>query len=116
MNEPRPSAQEMAPAQRAPGSTLAMVLCVMLWAAPGQEQSLIEYEDRVLTLLPAHQGRLLSRVRSLDGEPFEIQLLRFASEQALASYTADPLRLELADLRERAIARTEVLRVVELDT
>jgi uncharacterized protein (DUF1330 family) len=92
-----------------------MVLCVMLWAAPGQEQSLIEYEDRVLALLPAHQGRLLSRVRALQGEPFEIQLLQFTSEQALASYTEDPRRLELSHLRECAIARTEVLRVAEVD-
>jgi hypothetical protein len=91
-----------------------MVLCVMLWAAPGEQRALIEYEDRVLALLPAHEGELLSRVRSLDGEPFEVQLLRFASEQALTSYTDDPLRLELSELRNRAIARTEVLRVSEV--
>jgi hypothetical protein len=91
-----------------------MVLCVMLWATPGEEQSLVEYEDRVLALLPAHEGELLSRVRALDGEPFEVQLLRFASEQALASYTDDPLRAELSELRDRVIARTEVLRVTEV--
>jgi len=93
-----------------------MLLCVMLWATPGQEQSLIEYEDRVLELLSAHGGEVLSRVRTLDGEPFEIQLLRFVSEQALAGYTDDPLRVELSDLRDRAIARTEVLRVSEVRT
>jgi uncharacterized protein (DUF1330 family) len=88
-----------------------VLLSVTLWAMPGEEHSLAEYEDRVLELLPAHEAELLSRVRSLEGQPCEIQLLRFASEESLESYMEDPARRELADLRERAVARTEVLRV-----
>lgn len=88
------------------------LLCVMLWAVAGEERALIEYEDRVLERVPAHEGEVLSRVRALqDGEPLEVQLLRFATEQALSEYIQDPLRDELAGLRERAILRTKVLRV-----
>jgi hypothetical protein len=93
-----------------------VLLSVMLWAVPGQERSLTAYEDRVLELLPAHEAELLSRVRSLEGQPYEIQLLRFASEESLESYMADPVRRELAELRERAVARTEVLRVERVDS
>lgn len=91
-----------------------MLLSVMLWAVPGEERSLAEYEDRVLELLPRHQGELLSRVRSLDGQPCEIQLLRFASEESLDGYMEDPIRQGLTGMRERAVARTEVLRVEEV--
>ncbi len=38
-------------------------------------------------------------------------MLEFPSEEALEAYLADPRRAALADRRERAVARTEVLRV-----
>ena len=87
----------------------------MLWSVPGEESALIEYEDRVLELLPLHEAEVLSRVRSRDGQPCEIQLLRFASEESLVSYMEDPARQELSGLRERAVARTEVLRVEQVE-
>ncbi len=93
-----------------------MLLSVMLWAVPGEERSLAEYEDRVLELLPRHQAELLSRVRSLEGAPCEIQLLRFASEESLESYMEDPTRQGLSRMRERTVARTEVLRVEQVNS
>jgi uncharacterized protein (DUF1330 family) len=91
-----------------------LLLCVMLWARPGQEQALSDYEDRVLELLPRHGAQVLSRVRSLEGGPCEVQLLRFPSEQSLADYMADPVRDHASEQRERAIARTEVLPVEQV--
>jgi uncharacterized protein (DUF1330 family) len=88
-----------------------VVLCVLLWAAPGEQQALGEYEDRVLRLLTPHQARVLSRVRAVEGQPDEVQLLEFPSDDALRAFLDDPRRVELADLRERAIARSQVLRV-----
>src|SRR3954471_20315416 len=88
-----------------------VVLCVLLWAAPGEQQALVEYEDRVLRLLAAHGARVLTRVRAVEGQPDEVQLLEFPAEDALRAFLDDPARDELASLRERAIARTEVLRV-----
>jgi uncharacterized protein (DUF1330 family) len=92
---------------------MPLTLCVMLWPVPGNENVLIDYEDQVLNLLGAHDGRLTSRVRSIDESdgPFEVHTIEFASEAALDSYMADPTRLALSAQRDRAIARTQLLRV-----
>jgi uncharacterized protein (DUF1330 family) len=90
-----------------------LTLCVLLYAAPGAEALLVEYEDHVLPLLDAHGGRLLQRLRNApaaDG-PFEVHVIEFSSEAALQQYMDDPARHALSESRDRAIARTEVLRV-----
>lgn len=92
---------------------MALTLLVQLWAVAGGEQLLVDYEDQVLRLLPGHGARVLQRVRSQEPSdgPFEAHLLEFPSEAALDQYMADPSRLALSELRDRAIARTELLRV-----
>ncbi|MGZ4735550.1 MAG: DUF1330 domain-containing protein [Acidimicrobiia bacterium] len=92
---------------------MTVTLCVLLTAAPGQEPRLVEYEDQVLELLGAHGARLLQRVRTVDPHdtPHEVHVIEFPSEAALQQYMDDPARLTLTDLRDRAIATTEVLRV-----
>ena len=87
-------------------------LVAMLWPNPGEEQALIDYEDTVLALLPAYGCRVVSRVRSSpssDG-PFEVQVIEYPDEDAVAAYMKDPARVALADIHARAIARTEVVR------
>jgi len=88
-------------------------LCVLLWANEGQQAALIDYEDTVLSYLPAHEGRVLHRARTAgaDGEPLEIHLLEFESESAFDGYMNSEARLALSGDRDRAIARTEVFRV-----
>ena len=59
---------------------------------------------------------VLSRVRT-DGtgdHPLEVQLIEFASDDAMDGYLADERRLALGSLRDRAVARTETMRVVSL--
>jgi uncharacterized protein (DUF1330 family) len=90
---------------------MAVVLSVSLWARPGGEHLLFEYENQVLALLHRHQGRLLSRVSAVDEGPSEIQLLEFGTDQALAEFQSDPDRLALSAMRDQAIERTEVIRV-----
>jgi uncharacterized protein (DUF1330 family) len=92
---------------------MPVTLFVQLWAVPGNEHLLVEYEDQVLERLPAHGARVLQRVRATDAPngPFEAHILEFPSEGALDGYMADPERVALSELRDRAIARTEVLRV-----
>ena len=87
-------------------------LVAMLWPHPGQEQALIDYEDAVLALLPAHGCRVLSRVRSTDSSdgPFEVQIIEYPNEDAVAAYMVDPARVALADIQSAAIARTQVVR------
>jgi uncharacterized protein (DUF1330 family) len=94
-----------------------LTLCVLLTAHPGGEAGLADYEDRVLALLPAHGARIVERLRVAtpgDG-PHEVHVLEFPSEAALHAYLQDPARLALADDRDRAIARTELLRVTVVD-
>ncbi len=90
---------------------MAVTLCVILWAVPGREEELVAYEDRVLRLLADHGGLLLTRARALEDGPTEVQVLEFASEQALSEFMSDPQREALSALRERAIERTEVIPV-----
>jgi len=92
---------------------MTVTLLVELWAVPGCEQLLVEYEDQVLGRLAPHGARLLQRVRAVDAPdgPFETHIIEFPSELALDGYMSDPERLALSQLRERAIARTELVRV-----
>lgn len=102
---------------------MSVLLSVVLWAQPGEAAALVDYEDRVLTLLADHGARVVHRVRAVAGtgagaergvdadEPTEVHLLEFPSEDAFAAYMADKRRLALAPQRERAIARTLVVRV-----
>jgi uncharacterized protein (DUF1330 family) len=90
-----------------------LTMCVLLWARPGQDDALADYEDRVLALVPEHGGRVLQRARG-DGagdQPLEVQILEFPSPAALGAYMDDGRRTALAGDRDRAIARTEVINV-----
>ncbi|WP_166847863.1 hypothetical protein [Isoptericola sp. BMS4] len=92
---------------------MTITLCVLLWARPGAEDLLTEYESHVLALVPRHGGRVVSRVRadSPAGDlPTEVQVIQMPGEDALAAYMADPERAARLDVRDRAIARTEIVR------
>ena len=92
-----------------------VTLCVLLWAREGRDDAARDYEDRVLTLLPDHGGRVIQRARATGGngggEPTEVQILRFPSQAALDGFMGDSRRTALAAERDAAISRTEVLRV-----
>jgi uncharacterized protein (DUF1330 family) len=92
---------------------VSLTLCVLLWAQPGADDALIAYEDRVLTLVPEHGGRVLQRARSsgADGQPLEVQLIEFPSAAALDAYMTDGRRTSLAAERDSAIAKTQVIDV-----
>lgn len=100
------------------------MLCVRLWPYPGMEAALVAYEDSVLALLPEHGARLIARVRAgdgdqetaaadaeADGHPFETQIIELPNDAALDAYLRDPRRSAASDVRDSAIARTEIQRV-----
>ncbi len=97
---------------------MRLTLCVLLWARPGAEDALTAYEDKVLALVLQHGGEVCQRARSsgAEGQPLEIQLLEFPSADALDAYMTDGRRTALADERDRAVARTEVIAVELIDT
>ncbi|HEX7610915.1 MAG TPA: DUF1330 domain-containing protein [Solirubrobacteraceae bacterium] len=92
---------------------MSVRVCLLLWAEPGAEAKLVDYEDRVLRLIEDHGGRVLQRARTdgRDGAPLEIQILEYPSRDAFDAYLADGRRAALAADRDAAIARTEVLDV-----
>ena len=90
---------------------MPVTLCVMLWSAAGQEVGLVDYEDQVLARLGAYGARVLIRVRPIESELTEVQVLEFPTEEALDAFLGDPERTALSDLRDRVIGRTEILRV-----
>ncbi len=95
---------------------MPLTLCVLLWAHPGRENQLGEYEDAVLALLPAYGGTVVSRVRNAEANESatEVQVIELVDEAALESFMADPARLALAPLRDQSVARTEIIRVTRL--
>ncbi|MFC8733850.1 hypothetical protein ACFT5B_15470 [Luteimicrobium sp. NPDC057192] len=97
---------------------MPVTLCVLLWETEGNGDLLVEYEDAVLALVPEHGGEVHERVRRTAApdeprgqDPLEVQVIGLPDDAALASYLADPRRVALADVRDRAVARTEIVRV-----
>ena len=101
----------------------AVTLCVLLWARAGRDSDLGRYEDQVLALLADHDGRVVQRAHveggdgrgeggqaDGDGQPAEVQILQFGSDEGLAGYMHDPRRTALAGQRDAAIARTDIFR------
>lgn len=93
--------------------TMAQAMYVFLWAHPGMEEALSDYEDAVLSLVPEHGGTVVHRAWTdgAEGRPLEIQLFEWASASAMDGYLADPRRTALSAQRDRAIARTEIVPV-----
>jgi hypothetical protein len=107
-----------AQAAAATGGNVVLTLVVQLWAKPGSEHLLIDYEDQVLARLDVYGARVLQRLRAADADadgPFETHVLEFPSQAALDEYMADPERVALSDLRDRAIARTELRPVTVVE-
>jgi len=95
---------------------MPLVLCVLLWAVPGREELLGQYEDAVLDLLPQYRGRVVSRVRNTETNvsPTEVQILELPSQEVLELFMLNPIRLSLGPLREQSVARTEIIRVAHV--
>lgn len=65
------------------------------------------YEAVVLPLIAGHGGRLERRLRSDDGT-FELHIVSFPDEAALAAFRADPRRQAAQPLLARSGASVEV--------
>lgn len=92
---------------------MKLTSCVLLWAHPGMDEDLIAYEYSVLALVNEYGGTVLQRARSdgAGGWPLELQLYEWPSQAAVDTFMADPRRTALAAVRDRAIARTEIVPV-----
>ena len=89
-----------------------ITLTAILWANEGQHDLLVEYENRVLELIPKHGGRVVERMRAdqKDDGPYEVQIIQLPDDEALAEYMIDPMRVALAQMHATAIKQTLVMR------
>ena len=95
---------------------MAITLCVLLWVKEGQEELFEDYENKALEIALRHGGKTISRVRRSESSdaPYEVQILQFPNDSALKDFMEDPARNALSDDREKAIAKTEAIRVNEI--
>ena len=71
------------------------------------------YEDAVLPLLPAFNGRLERRLRNRDGT-VEMHIVSFASDADFQNYRNDPRRTAQAWLLEKSSAIRESLPMTDV--
>ncbi|WAC57277.1 DUF1330 domain-containing protein [Gordonia sp. SL306] len=93
---------------------MATTFTVLLWPVTGHESELHAYEDDVLRLVDEHRGRVLTRLRNVEGDadhPLETQIIEFADEAAFDSYMQDSRRQAMARRRDMCVAKTQMWRV-----
>jgi len=88
-----------------------VVITQLVYIHPGKECMFDAFEAVAIPLIGKHGGELLLRLRptpenvvagSID-LPYEIHLVRFPSDEALASFTSDPERQVLLRLRNDSV-------------
>lgn len=90
----------------------------LVYVNPGKESVFDDFEAVAIALIGKHGGELLLRLRpSAEGViagsielPYEIHLVRFPSDQALASFMADPERQGLLHLKNDSVRSSLVVR------
>ncbi|MDP9033366.1 MAG: DUF1330 domain-containing protein [Myxococcota bacterium] len=90
----------------------------LLYVHTGKESVFGEFEAAAIPLIAKHGGELLLRLRptadsvverSID-LPYEIHLVRFPTDEALASFTADPERQRLLHLKNDSVRSSLAVR------
>jgi antibiotic biosynthesis monooxygenase (ABM) superfamily enzyme len=71
------------------------------------------YEEAVLPLLPAYNGRLERRLRNPDGTE-EVHIVSYASDADRQNYRNDPRRAAQAWLLEKSSAKVEMLSMADV--
>ena len=95
-----------------------MRLLVLLYAHPGDEARLADFERRGLALVGEYataverwEGPVLLAGAAGAEPPAEVHLLTFADEQAFAAYRADPRAVALAAERDACVRATTIIRL-----
>jgi uncharacterized protein (DUF1330 family) len=94
-------------------------LVVHLTYVPGHEAECAEYERTVLTYFRDHGGEVLGAFRPAPWAngtraSDEVQLLRIPTREQIDAYMRDERRLALVPIRDRSIAKTEIVMSEEL--
>jgi uncharacterized protein (DUF1330 family) len=99
-----------------------IVLTQLVYVVPGREADFHAFEDVVLPLLGKYGGALLLRVRppadaviagTLEA-PYEIHLVQFPDEDALARYGADDERQRVLHRKDASVRTAWLARGVRV--
>lgn len=95
-------------------------MAVTLWVHRGKEIEFGRFEETSLAIAARHSGRLLQAARlspAASGEetPYEFHLLAFKGSEEFADFRSDPESVALNSLRQRLIAKVEIVAGDEVD-
>lgn len=93
-------------------------LTQLVYVREGREETFQQFESIVLPLLTRHGGELLLRLRPdaasvIGGSaevPYELHLVRFESEDALARYSSDPERRRVLSMKDESVRSTLLVK------
>ena len=91
-----------------------ILIVARLFIHPGREVEFRQFEMEAARIMARHGGRIERVIRPLSAIPasplsHEIHLVSFPSQEHFEAYRADAELAGLAALRQRAIARTELV-------
>jgi uncharacterized protein (DUF1330 family) len=96
-----------------------LLLLARLFVHPGREAEFRQFESAAARIMARYGGRIEKVIRPLSSSPqeslpHEIHLISFPGQEAFDAYRADAELAGLAELRQRAILRTELVIGVEM--
>jgi uncharacterized protein (DUF1330 family) len=96
------------------GKNPGIVLVASLFIHPGREVEFRQFETEAARIMQKYGGRIERVIRPTtsgqsDSSPHEIHLVSFPSVERFEAYRRDAALATLAPLRQRAVARTEVI-------
>ena len=99
-------------------SEAMVVITQLVYIHPGKERVFDAFEAVAIPLIGKHGGELLLRLRPTPEDviagsiepPYEIHLIRFPNDEALARFMADPQRQELLHLKDESVRSSLLVR------
>jgi hypothetical protein len=93
-------------------------LTQLVYVREGCEGAFHEFEDLVLPLLPKYGGELLLRLRPTPSSviagssepPYEVHIVRFASESDIERYSSDEVRQRHLRLKEDSVRSVLIIK------
>lgn len=90
----------------------------LIFLKEGREEAFNAFEDKVLPLLAKYNGKLLCRIRTSEGNvietsvgnPYEVHLVSFETQEDFEAYAKDPVRQKYLPLRNESIADVMLIK------
>lgn len=94
----------------------------LIYLKPGQEEAFHQFENVAIPIIARYNGRLLLRVRpdksafieGTIGQPYEIHLVEFDSEQDFMDFMKDEDRKKFLHLKEQSIRASVLYKGLKL--